>query len=172
MKALGWILFLAGTLLASAAGARIPPSWAVFAIGAVLATAGGIVLRRDMARAASAGAGDSGGIRDLAGLRVALDAIDASIQDTLRAVDDEALKSCIEATLLEKVAPVVEARLMLSAAHGVEAYARVFTPMAACERCLNRSWSAVVDGVPAEARAQASAARHHLAEAIRAWPLS
>ena len=172
MKALGWILFVVGTLLASAAGARVPPSWGAFAVGAVLATAGGVVLRRNMARAASAGSGDSEGIRDLAGLRDALHAIDGSIQNTLRAIDDDALKSCIETTLLEKVVPVVEARLILSAAHGVEAYARVFTPVAACERCLNRSWSAVVDGVPAEARAQASAARDHLAEAIRAWPIS
>lgn len=170
MKALGWILFLIGTLVASAAGARIPPSWMVFGGGAVLATVGAIVLRREMARAASTGSGKDGAIGDLAGLRAALDGIDAAIQDTLRTADDEGLKAGVEATLLERVIPVVEARLLLSSAHGVEAYARVFTPMAACERCLNRAWSAVVDGHPSESRAQASAARHHLAEAIRAWP--
>ena len=172
MKALGWILFLIGTLLASAAGARIPPSWGAFVVGAVTATAGAFILRRQMAQAASKGSGADGAIRDLAGLRDALDRIDESIQDTLQTADDQALKDGIETTLLERVIPVVEARLMLSSTHGVEAYARVFTPMAACERCLNRSWSAVVDGVPSEARAQASAARHHLAEAIRAWPIT
>ncbi len=170
MKALGWVLFLIGTLVASAAGARIPPSWVVFGVGAVVATVGAFVLRREMAKAASAGSGKDGAINDLAGLRAALDGIDSSIQDTLRTSDDEGLKAGVEATLLERVIPVVEARLLLSSAHGVEAYARVFTPMAACERCLNRSWSAVVDGHPSESRAQASAARHHLAEAIRAWP--
>lgn len=170
MKALGWILFLIGTLVASAAGARIPPSWVVFGVGAVVATAGAFVLRREMGKAAAAGGGKDGGIADLAGLRAALDRIDEEIEAALHTADDEALKAGIETTLLERVIPVVEARLMLSAAHGVEAYARVFTPMAACERCLNRSWSAVVDGHASESRAQASAARHHLAEAIRAWP--
>ncbi|MEC7946993.1 MAG: hypothetical protein VX265_05450 [Myxococcota bacterium] len=170
MTALGWVLFLVGTLVASAAGARIPPSWGVFGVGALGAVVGAFLLRREMAKAGSAGSGTHGSIKDLADLRAALDAVDESIQGTLRTADDDALKAGIETTLLEQVVPVVEARLLLSSAHGVEAYARVFTPMAACERCLNRAWSALVDGHPAESRAQASAARYHLAEAIRAWP--
>jgi hypothetical protein len=171
MKAVGWVLFLVGTLVASAAGAKIPPSWVVFGVGAVVATVGAVVLRREMAKIGGGGpvAGDPHAIHDLASLRAALDRIDAGIGGAVDASDD-ALKAAIEGVLVERVLPVVEGRLLLAQAHGVEAYARVFTPMASCERCLNRAWSAVVDGDRGEARAQVVASRQHLAEAVGYWP--
>jgi hypothetical protein len=169
MKILGWLLFLVGTLVASAAGAKVPPSWVVFGVGAAVATAGAIVLRVHAARAA--GAGDAGsGIRDLAGLRKGLDAIGVGISDAAASEGDDALKVAVEATILERMIPVIEARMILSQAHGVESYAKVFTPLAACERCLNRAWSALVDGHPPESRAQLVAAQAHLAIAQGAWP--
>lgn len=171
MKALGWTLFLVGTLVASAAGAKIPPSWVVFGVGAVVATIGAVVLRRELAKVGGGGPvdGDPHAIHDLASLRSALDRVDAGIGGAVDA-SDEALKSAIEAVLLERLMPVVEGRMLLAQAHGVEAYAKVFTPMAACERCLNRAWSAVVDGDVGEARTQVGASRQHLAEAVGYWP--
>lgn len=171
MKVLGWLLFLAGTLVASAAGAKVPPSWVVFGVGAAVATVGAVVLRVQAARAA--GAGDPGsGIHDLVGLRSGLDAIEAAIANAAASEGDDALKVAVEAAILERMIPVIEARMILSQAHGVESYAKVFTPLAACERCLNRSWSALVDGHPPESRAQLVSAQAHLAIARGAWPVA
>ena len=169
MKAFGWVLFLVGTLVASAAGAKVPPSWVVFGVGAVVATAGAVLLRVHAAR--TIGGGDGvGGIRDLASLRAGLDVIEAGIVAAAASEGDEALKIAVEDAILERMIPVIEARMILAQAHGVEAYAKVFTPLASCERCLNRAWSAIVDGYPPEARDQMVAARAHLDAARGAWP--
>jgi hypothetical protein len=84
--------------------------------------------------------------------------------------DADALKSGVEGVLLGRLMPIVSARLMLSAAHGIEAYAQVFTPIASGERCLNRAWSALVDGQPEVAGPEVVSARRHFATARTSWP--
>lgn len=168
MKVAGWILFVVGTLVMAAAGAPIPPLWTLFGVGAVVALGGAVMLRR-VAR--TVGASDGGhGIDDEAGLRRGLEQVAAETGELVDQGDAMALKAGVERVLLDRLLPVVEARLVLAAGHGVEAYARVFTPVASGERCLNRAWSALVDGCVGEARVQVSAARAWFDEALDAWP--
>jgi hypothetical protein len=83
---------------------------------------------------------------------------------------DDALKLALEGILLDKLMPAVEARGLLLQAHGVEAHAKVFTPVATAERCMNRAWSALVDGVPEETSSELGKARAHLGSAVAAFP--
>lgn len=169
MKALAWTLFLVGTLLASAAGAHLPPIWPVFGLGIVLSVAGAVLLRR--AGGATGGGTAAGpGIHDLAALRGALGALQGRVAGLDGRPVDEALKADLETILLDELMPVVAARGLVQQAHGVETHARVFTPVATAERCLNRAWSALVDGVPDEASAELGKAAAHLDEAVGALP--
>jgi len=169
MKALSWVLFLVGTLLAAGAGARLPPLWSVFAIGIVLSVTGAVMLRRQIAASAASG-GEGGGIRDLSTLRVALAELTVAVRALAEHEDAESLKSALESIHAERLMPIIEARLMMVGAHGVEAYAEVYTPLASGERCLNRAWSALVDEHLDEARSQVAPAASHIDRALAAWP--
>jgi len=103
-------------------------------------------------------------------LRQALEEVVALSEAAERTTEGPALKGEVEKILMEHLLPIVEARLMLVGSHGVEAYARVFNPLAAGERTLNRAWSALVDGNLNEAMPQIPAARRHFSEALAAWP--
>jgi hypothetical protein len=170
MKALSWALFVGGTLVAALCGVRLPPMWGPFAVGIVFAVVGAVLLRRQLAAEQAAGGSGAGAITGIEGLRAGLDGL---IDDTaaLAAITDaDALKSGVEGVLLGRLMPIVSARLMLSAAHGIEAYAQVFTPIASGERCLNRAWSALVDGQPEVAGPEVVSARRHFATARTSWP--
>jgi hypothetical protein len=169
MKALSWSVFISGTLIAALTGVRLPPMWEWFAVGIVLAVAGAVMLRRQIAASQAAG-GDEGGIRDLGGLRRGLDGLVAQTEALGAETDPAALKDGVEQVLMESLMPVVAARLMLAAAHGIETYAMVYTPLASGERCLNRAWSALVDGEPQFAGPQIKAARGHFEAAAGSWP--
>lgn len=170
MNAAAWILFILGTLLATATGAHDPPMWLPFGVGIALAVSGALLLRRQNADAIGAGDGETG-IRDLAGLQNALGMLTertAALAST--PTDTGQVRSQLESLLLEQVLPLVDARGFLANAHGVEAYARVFTPFASAERCLNRAWSALADGNPHEAKAQLHKAHQHFLAAEQGWP--
>jgi len=169
MTALAWILFISGTLLATATGAHDPPMWAPFGGGIALAVVGALLLRRQMA--AAGGKSDSeDGIHDLAGLESALQGVTAQTAALAALPEGEAgLRASLEALLLDQLLPLVEARGLLANAHGVEAYAKVFTPLASGERCLNRAWSALADGHPPEAKAQLARAQAHFENAQAGW---
>lgn len=170
MKALAWLLFVGGTLVAALTGARLPPMWGPFAIGIVVALVGAVLLRRQLAAARASGSDDGNGIQDLAGLRRGMDALVAETDKLTGVSDPDALKLGVEQVLMETLMPVVAARLMLASAHGIESYAEVYTPLASGERCLNRAWSTLVDGEPSYAGPQIEAARGHFAAAAGNWP--
>jgi hypothetical protein len=169
MKALAWSLFLVGTLVAAGAGAKLPPIWSVFAVGIVLAIVGAFMLRRQLAAEVGAD-GDGTGIADLAGLAGALGELAAEVDALADAPDGEALKAGIEAAQGVRILPILEARMLLASAHGIEPYAEVFTPFASGERCLSRAWSALVDGHLTEARGQIPMASAHFRRAVEALP--
>ncbi|HCH62310.1 MAG TPA: hypothetical protein DFR83_05865 [Deltaproteobacteria bacterium] len=171
MNTLAWILFVAGTLVATATGAHSPPMWAPFGLGIALAVAGAMLLRRQSAKQAAGG--DADGIHDLSGLREALHEVTANTA-ALEALPDQThdLLERVEALQLEHLLPMLEARSILASSHGVKSYARVFTPIASGERCLNRAWSALADQNPAEARVQLGRARGHFEAAEQGWPAS
>ena len=169
MTALAWILFIAGTLLATATGAHNPPMWAPFGGGIAVAVVGALLLRRQMAAAGGAGDGEDG-IHDLPGLQKALHGVTAQTAALAALpVGEASLRTSLETLLMEQLLPVVEARSLLSNAHGVEAYAKVFTPLAGGERCLNRAWSALADGHPIEAKNQLARAQAHFEQAEGGW---
>lgn len=167
MKIAGWLIFLTGTLLAAATGAKLEPMWAPFAVGIVLAVAGALVLRRSQDAGGTVSEED-GGIKDLVTLErrfeELLDAVAAA-----RPLEAEAQKLALEAILLGRLLPIVDARLLLAAEHGVEPYAEVFTPTASGERCLNRAWSMLVDG-SGDATEQIENAHRHFILALSSWP--
>lgn len=169
MNYLAWTLFIVGTLLATATGAHSPPLWLPFGAGIALAVGGALLLRRQTAQ--QAGGGADARITDLAGLRTALHEVTAQTA-ALEALPEQTddLLDRLEVILLEQLLPVVDARSILASSQGVESYARVFTPIASGERCLNRAWSALADANPAEARAQLGRARAHFEAAERGWP--
>jgi len=170
MKAASWILFILGTLLATAAGAHDPPMWGPFGGGIAMAVVGAMVLRRELARATGGGEDDDS-ISDLPGLKTALTDLTGHIAGLAALPQGQPdLREKLEGVLLDRLLPVVEARTFLQNAHGVEAYARVFTPLASGERCLNRAWSALADGNPAEAHIQLGRARGHMEVALKGWP--
>ncbi len=169
MTALAWILFIAGTLLATATGAHNPPMWVPFGGGIALAVVGALLLRREIAAAGGRGDGDDG-IRDLTGLRQALHGVTAQTASLAALPEGQAdLRVSLETLLMEQLLPVVDARSLLANAHGVEAYAKVFTPLAGGERCLNRAWSALADGHPREAKTQLARAQAHFENAEKGW---
>lgn len=168
MTALAWVLFLVGTLLAAATGAHLPPIWPVFGVGIAMSVGGAVLLRRQAAGRVGDTEGD--GITDVASLRAALTGVGEELEALAQRPVDDALKLALEAILLDKLMPAVEARGLLLQAHGVEAHARVFTPVATAERCLNRAWSALVDGVPEETSSELAKARAHLGSAVAAFP--
>lgn len=170
MKALAWLLFIGGTLVAALTGARLPPMWVPFAIGIGVALGGAVLLRRQLAAARASGGDDGAGIQDLDGLRRGMDTLVAETEKLSAVSDPAALKDGVEQVLMEVLMPVVSARLMLAAAHGIESYAEVYTPLASGERCLNRAWSTLVDGEPVHAGPQIEAARNHFAVAAGNWP--
>lgn len=170
MKIAGWILFLLGTLMAAAFGARIPPDWLLFGVGITLSL-GGVALLRIAARGAAKQASKgSTGIKDVAGLKAGFSALVAATREAGKAPTGEDLKQSIEDVLMARFLPLIEARLLLSANHGIEAYAMVMGPAAAGERSLNRAWCALVDGHEPEARAQVDKAILNLEAAVAAWP--
>ncbi len=170
MKAMSWTLFLLGTLIAAATGAHLPPIWPLFAVGIALALVGAILLRR--IAATGVGDGDGEGIGSVPELQAALQGLHDTVVTLAAQEPGEGMRAGLEQTLLESLVPALEARSLLASAHGVEAYARVFTPVATAERCLNRAWSASADGVPDEATSELSKAVAHLAHAIQAFPAS
>lgn len=167
MKAAGWGIFLTGTLLAAATGAKLEPMWAPFAVGVVLAVVGAMILRRSQDAGGSVSE-EEGGIKDLGKLELRFGELVGAV-DAARALEGEAQKLALEAILLERLLPIVDARLLLAAEHGVEPYAEVFTPTASGERCLNRAWSMLVDG-SGDAAEQVEAAHGHFVQALSAWP--
>jgi hypothetical protein len=168
MTALAWILFLVGTLLAAATGAHLPPIWPVFGVGIAMSVGGAVLLRRQAAGRVGDTEGD--GITDVASLRAALAGVGEDLEALAQRPVDDALKLALEGILLDKLMPAVEARGLLLQAHGVEAHAKVFTPVATAERCMNRAWSALVDGVPEETSSELGKARAHLGSAVAAFP--
>ena len=172
MTAIAWILFIAGTLLATATGAHDPPMWVPFGGGITLAVVGAMLLRR-LHAANGTGSDDDAGIRDLSGLQAALHDVTAHTAALAALpVGQPDLREKLDALLLDRLLPLIEARGFLANAHGVEAYAKVFTPFASGERCLNRAWSALADENPAEAQAQLLRAQQHLEAAEKGWPAS
>ena len=170
MGAVAWILFVSGTLMAALFGAKVPPDWTWFGVGVVLAIAGAVLLRKQIAAKAGSGSTEEGGIRDLDGLQAGIQGIANGAQGLASVEDPDALKDGVEDLLLERLVPVVEARMMLASSHGIEAYAKVYTPLASAERCLNRAWSALVDGHPEVAGPQIEAAAGHVSSALDGWP--
>jgi hypothetical protein len=168
MTALAWVLFLVGTLLAAATGAHLPPIWPLFGLGIVMSVGGAVLLRRQAA--GRVGETDGDGITDVASLRAALAGVEAQVDALAQQPVDDALKAALEGILLDGLMPAVEARGLLLQAHGVEAHAKVFTPVATAERCLNRAWSALVDGVSDETSSELGKARLHLGTAVAAFP--
>lgn len=63
------------------------------------------------------------------------------------------LRDAIDALTESHFARAASSRAELEAALGVPAVAQLLMEMAACERRLNRAWSASADGCPEEARA-------------------
>lgn len=167
MNALSWVLFIVGTLVAAAAGAHSPPAWTPFGVGIALAVVGAVLLRRS--GGSVAGGSDGDGVRDLAGLKAALGELRASAQ-RVASTPAEGRLAALEGLLTGPLVVVIGARTLLAQAHGVEAYALVYTPVASGERCLNRAWSALADARPDEAEAQVHAAVGHLDAALAAWP--
>ena len=169
MKALAWTLFVAGTLVAAGAGAKLPPIWSAFGVGIALAVVGALMLRKQMAAEPGADK-EVGGITDLAGLGTALEALATEVGALSEEGDAAALKTGIEAAQGGRILPIVEARMLLATAHGIESYAEVFTPFASGERCLARAWSALGDGHLAEAQAQVPVAAGHFGRAAAHLP--
>ena len=125
-----------------------------FALGLLLVITGGILYRKavraelvgsDSGEGKREGPTDFGvalgelavAVRDLAGRAGATDAHD----DALR----ESTKQDIESALLDRIAPMVEARARVQLRYGMDGFAAVFGPLSTGERRLNRSWSALVD---------------------------
>ena len=170
MTIISWALFLSGTLLATATGAHDPPMWGPFSAGIVLAVLGALLLRRQEAAGGSGPSADAA-ITDLASLGTALRAVTAQTAGLATLPEGEpGLRDRVESLRLDHLLPVVEGRGFLARAHGIEVYAQVFTPLAGGERCLNRAWSALADGNPAEARAQLQRAQAHLEQAVAGFP--
>ncbi len=167
MIAAGWALFLMGTLIAAATGAKLEPMWGPFAVGIVLTVAGAVLLRRAQTAEGSV-AEEDGGIKDLPTLQARFELLVSEV-DAAAGLEGEPLKEALEAILLERLLPIVDGRLLLAAEHGVQHYAEVFTPTASGERCLNRAWSMLVDG-SGDPQTQVRAAHGHFARAFSSWP--
>jgi hypothetical protein len=69
----------------------------------------------------------------------------------------------------EVFGPVVEARGIWLARHGLSVFSSYFSPYSAAERQLARAWSAITDGHAVVARSSVAAGRQSLEEARDAW---
>lgn len=83
--------------------------------------------------------------------------------------DAPAARAALEAIDVELLAPLVDARGMFAARHGVSGFAEYFGPFSAGERNLARAWSALTDGHAEVARESLGAALTAFGQAAAAW---
>lgn len=146
-----WVMY-AGMAVAMYGGAQWPrPAWGIVAAG--IAVIGGGVAMRRAAGAPKLESGEGSGDTRRAPRKGTL--IDALVELTAGV---EALSAESESAALEAIKARVEdlvwigpervgaAQEAIAAKVGFSVYAEVMTPLATCERWLNRAWSAAADG--------------------------
>ncbi len=144
-----------------------------FLLGVLLIVAGAFVVRRAERAGVRAGSvHDAGDVpSDLReGLERLLREVDALQEQMVGGGAEEALKASLDRLRFERIEPLVEARLHYQRQLGLERFARAFGPFSSAERSLYRAWSALVDGVPEEARRAVETARERLREALSELP--
>jgi hypothetical protein len=152
MKALGYILFLVGVMLASVFAAPSKPLWGYFSVFALTAAIGALMIR--FAKRAGPSPVRDGKVSDLS---VSEEALYRSIRDigeragvlAAKAGGDmltaDEMKKEIEETL-EGMKFFIEGRQFLQERHGIRAISEIYSSFAGGERLLSRAWSALVDG--------------------------
>lgn len=151
---------------------------APWGLGVVLITVGAIMARRAIAEdnaGTSAGDGD-GASADRVDFQAMLDEVlsrlDKLITDAAGLeMDDDApiLRAEIDAIFLDLLQPAVDQRGRFVARHGLSVFAGYFSPFAAGERNLARSWSALTDGHAVVGREALGRARDSFQMADDAW---
>lgn len=136
--------------------------------GLVVLVAGGLLGRREQARAYAAGeTGD--GSTDVAGtldaMASAIDALEAALAGAADDADLPEARAELDRLRDEVVEPLVEGRGALMARDGIGRFASYFGPFSAAERNLARAWSALTDGHVPTARQALVAARAAVGQA-------
>lgn len=145
MKTSGTILLVAGTVVATFGGARLPQADAVWSgLGLALLAAGGAlhVLHRRM-RATSVSRG-AGGVPVFDLIRALPEQLQALLDDAGRLTLAE-IAECLGGLQRSHFGPIAEASPTLMGAMGAERFAAVFGAYAGGERLIARAWSAAVD---------------------------
>lgn len=141
-------------------------------LGVALVVVGGVLARREHARAAALTDGP-GGARDVpAAIERLRDEI-PRLRERLGALHDEAvaseLRQALDTLAVEVIGPVVDARNGFVGRHGLVVFASWFGPFSEGERKLARCWSAVTDGHEGAAREALDDADGAFSEALAAW---
>ena len=169
------ILMVAGTIVATLGGARLPAA-DPFVTGAGIAILlAGIVLRKIAVRnkqkldksASSAGIGRAGGqpvVETMKGLLEKLEQNSTNAKHARRGTELAGRLAALEPDLYS-VADTAPALLDVV---GAQTFALAFSEFAQGERALRRAWSAAADGHDEEARASLSDAIHRIRSAIGA----
>jgi hypothetical protein len=152
MRALGYMLFLVGVMLASVFAAPLKPLWGYFSVFALTAAIGALMIR--FTKRAGPEPVDDGKVSDSS---VSEGALYRSIRDigeragTLAAkasgdmlTADEMKKEIEE--ILEEMKYFIEGRQFLQERYGIRTISEIYTSFASGERLISRAWSALVDG--------------------------
>lgn len=190
MQRLGFIVFIAGVILAGWYGARYVPeeeitangpggitsmdrlvAWGErsgipFTIGTLLMVGGAIVARRSMSRAQASTTAPSGDSPDT---RAMLQQIRDAVVDLPRAEPDRhatVLHDALDRILEDVVPAFLEQRHRHVAILGLGRYAEMTSAFASAERALGRAWSALTDEAWAEVPPCLERARRSITDAI------
>lgn len=143
MKKLGWILLIAGTIVGSLGGARLPEAdWTIAGVGLAM-LAGSAVLMRLAARHAGGGAAAAGS-DVVAAMRQLTERLEALVKEAPSLSLAEVAER-ISRLSADFFAPISDGSPRMLGAMGPERYAEVFGTYASGERSIARAWSAASD---------------------------
>ncbi len=169
MKTLATVLLIAGTIVGTFGGGKLPEADVLTTgIGLALLVAGGVLLaidRRKASKQAPAAGDVRGAGKDVLSLIRALPAKLQPIADEADRLTLDELAARIGVLDVEYFQPIADGAPLLLGPMGTARFASVFGIYASGERLVSRSWSAAVDAHRPEAVASLREGLRRIAEA-------
>lgn len=191
MRRFGFLLFVAGVIVASWYAARyVPPqsiqgsgehgavtsmdrltAWAIlagvpFACGAILMVVGGVIARRAMAKDARTDETQGAPLEDTHTMLLAIDAAVAALPTSEYEAHAAELRKQLDILLDDLIPAFLDVRQRHVAQLGAMGYAELSSAFAGMERSLARAWSAMTDEAWDEVPPSLDRARQSIAQAL------
>lgn len=156
MRKIGYILFFIGVILAAVFAAPATPLWGYFIFFIILAVVGALIVRFNKVKREKGDENKSKESVTENSMLTNINEISALVEEISKQVNEDKIKMDEAKLRIEeiqnKMMYFVDNKQLIQDSFGTSTYSEIYISFAAGERNLGRSWSAIVDGYPNEAK--------------------